>query len=103
MRRNFLVPVPRVESLEALNAQLEARCRERQAARLRRHEETIAERLERDRSAFLALPPTPYDACDRRPSRVTSLSLVRYKANDYSVPVAYGHREVLIAAMSTGW
>src|SRR3712207_8734511 len=27
-RRNFLVPVPQVESLAALNAQLEARCRE---------------------------------------------------------------------------
>ena len=36
------------------------------------------------------------DACDKRPGRVSSLSLVRYKGNDYSVPVAYGHREVLI-------
>jgi hypothetical protein len=27
---------------------------------------------------------------------VTSLSLVRYRNNDYSVPTAYGHREVLI-------
>jgi len=27
---------------------------------------------------------------------VSSLSLVRYKTNDYSVPVAYGHREVWI-------
>ena len=35
-------------------------------------------------------------ACDKRPGRVSSLSLVRYKGNDYSVPVAYGHREVLI-------
>jgi transposase len=96
MRRNFLVPIPRVESIEVLNAQLEMRCRERQAAKLRGHEETIGERLERDRAALLSWPATPYDACDRRPGRVTSLSLVRYKANDYSVPVAYGHREVLI-------
>ena len=29
-----------------------------------------------------------------RSSRVSSLSLVRYCTNDYSVPVAYGHREV---------
>ena len=27
---------------------------------------------------------------------MTSLSLVRYKTNDYSVPVAYGHRDVWI-------
>ena len=29
-------------------------------------------------------------------SRVSSLSLVRYRTNDYSVPVAYGHRDVLV-------
>ena len=27
---------------------------------------------------------------------MSSLSLVRYRTNDYSVPVAYGHRDVLI-------
>ena len=44
----------------------------------------------------MALPSAPYDACDKCPGSVSSLSLVRYKANDYSVPVAYGHREVLV-------
>jgi hypothetical protein len=96
IRRNFLVPVPHVESLEALNEDLAARCRRRLDDRLRRHAETIGERLARDRGAFLAMPSSAYDACDRRPGRVSSLSLVRYKSNDYSVPVAYGHREVLI-------
>ena len=51
--------------------------------------ETIAERFERDRDALLPLPPVPYDACDTRTTRVTSLSLVRYRRNDYSVPTAY--------------
>jgi hypothetical protein len=95
-RRNFMVPIPRFESFEALNAHLEARCRDRLAARLRGHGETIGERLERDLRTFLSLPPSPYDACDKRPGRVSSLCLVRYRGNDYSVPVAYGHREVLI-------
>src|SRR5918999_1482196 len=95
-RRNFLVPVPRVEGFAALNAQLEARCRERQGARLRGHDETIGERLARDRAALLPLPAAPYEACETRGARVSSLSLVRYRGNDYSVPVAYGHREVLV-------
>jgi transposase len=95
-RRNFLVPVPQIESLAALNAQLEVRCRERQGARLRGQEESIGERLVRDRAAMLPLPATPYEACERRSARVSSLSLVRYHGNDYSVPVAYGHREVLV-------
>ena len=32
----------------------------------------------------------------RHAPRVTSLSLVRYRRNDYSVPTAYGHREVVV-------
>ena len=95
-RRNFMVPMPHAESFEALNVRLEEHCRRRMSDRLRRHAETIGERLVRDHAAFLSLMPPPYDACDRRPGRVNSLSLVRYKGNDYSVPVAYGHREVLI-------
>ena len=95
-RRNFLVPVPRVESFEALNAHLEQRCLERMDATLRGHTETIGQRMERDLDALLPLPAVPYDAGDKQPSRVSSLSLVRYRTNDYSVPVAYGHRDVLV-------
>ena len=95
-RRNFLVPIPRFESFEALNAHLEQCCHERMGQKLRGHTETIAERLERDRAALLPLPGAPYDACEKVGTRVSSLSLVRYRHNDYSVPVAYGHREVLV-------
>jgi hypothetical protein len=49
------------------------------------------------------LAQAPYDACEKRAARVNSLSLVRYRGNDYSVPTAYGHREVLMRAMSTRW
>jgi transposase len=96
IRRNYLVPVPHVESFAVLNTRLEDHCRRRQDDRLRRHSETIGERLARDVAAFLAPPAVSYEPCDRRPGRVSSLSLVRYKGNDYSVPVAYGYREVLI-------
>ena len=96
MRRNFLVPVPSFESFDALNAYLERRCLERMEARLRGHSETIGQRMERDLEALLPLPAVPYDACDKQAGRVSSLSLVRYRTNDYSVPVAYGHRDVLV-------
>ena len=42
------------------------------------------------------LPPVPYDACDQRSTRVTSLSLVRDRRNDSSVPTASGHRAVVV-------
>jgi transposase len=95
-RRNFLVPVPRCASWQELNAQLVEQCRKRRERRLRGHEQTIGERFQKDAEALLALPPVPYEACEKRTTRVTSLSLVRYRNNDYSVPTAYGHREVLI-------
>ena len=95
-RRNFFVPVPRVASWDALNADLARQCRARRGQRLRRHTETIGERFARDRAALLPLPPVPYEACDTRPTRVTSLSLVRDRRNDYSVPTAYGHRDVVV-------
>lgn len=96
IRRNYLVPMPRAVSLAALNATLINNCRIRLGDRLRGHSETIGERLVRDLAAFNGLPATPYDACEKMPGRVSSLSLVRYRSTDYSVPTAYGHRDVLI-------
>ena len=96
VRRNFLVPMPEFDSFDDLNTHLEERCLDRMEAKPRGHSETIGERMERDLDALLSLPPAPYDASDTHTTRVSSLSLVRYRTNDYSVPVAYGHREVLV-------
>jgi len=95
-RRNFLVPVPRVGSWEELNAHLLEQCGKRRERRLRAQDETIAERFERDRAVLLPLPEAAYEACEKRTARVSSLSLVRYRGNDYSVPTEYGHRDVLV-------
>ena len=96
LRRNFLVPVPSFESFEALNAHLERRCLARMDARLRGHAESIGQRLERDLEALRPRPEAPYDACDQPAGRVSSLSLVRYRTNDYSAPVAYGHWDGMV-------
>jgi len=96
IRRNYLVPLPHAASFDALNEDLLAACRHRLDDRLRGHDETIGERMARDLAAFHDLPPTPYDACEKQAGRVSSLSLVRYRGTDYSVPTAYGHREVVV-------
>ena len=95
-RRNFMVPIPRVSSWDELNVHLAAQCRARRERRLRGHAETIGERFERDREAFLPLPGSPYEACEKVATRVSSLALVRYRGNDYSAPTSYGHRDVLV-------
>ena len=95
IRRNYLVPMPRTASFAALNAKLLDDCRRRLGDRLRGHAETIGERLARDLGG---LPPcrNALRRLREEDGRVSSLSLVRYRGTDYSVPTAYGHREVLI-------
>ena len=95
-RRNFMVPIPRFATWDAFNAYLEEQCRRRQADVLRGQSEPIGQRLARDLAAMSELPATPFDACEQTTGRVSSQALVRYKTNDYSVPVAYGHRDVWI-------
>ena len=97
-RRNFMVPIPRAASWEVLNEQLVRDAMARRAQRLRGHKETIGERFERDRAVLLPLPAARFEACDKATVRVSSISLVRYRTNDYSVPTQYGHRQVLLKA-----
>ena len=91
-----MVPIPHASSWEDLNAHLEADCWKRRERRLRGHTETIGERFERDYAVLLPLPAAPYEACEKISARVSSLSLVRYRTNDYSVPTEYGHRQVWV-------
>ena len=95
VRRNVMTPLPVADSFDALNARFLHGCTRRGEAILRGHTNSIAERMRVDVASFMPLPPAPYDACHKVATRVSSLSLVRYGNNDYSVPTRYGHQEVL--------
>jgi transposase len=95
-QRTILTPIPQAADWDALNAQVRERCRRRQDESVRGQPGTIRERLIADVAAFLPLPAAPFDCCRIVPSRVSSQSLVRLLTNDYSVPVAFGHRAVLV-------
>lgn len=97
-RRNFMVPIPCFPDWPSFNLWLEEQCRKRQDDCLRGSSGSIGERLSGDLAAMQALPASRFEACDVQNGQVTSTSLVRYKNNDYSVPVAYGHRAVIIKA-----
>ena len=93
-RGNLVTPVPEAAHFDALNAMLAACCRARQSDCAGWHAATIGERLAADRAALRELPAVPLELCEKRAGRVSSTSLVRDRHNDYSVPTAYGFRNV---------
>jgi transposase len=95
-RRNFLVPVPKVDRLEALNCQLSTHCREDLDRRLRGQCATKAQRLEEERPALLTLPKQAFEARRVASAKVDSQALVRFDSNSYSVPTEYAHQGVTV-------
>jgi transposase len=96
-RRNFMVPVPEIVSgLDHLNAQLLEQCHTDMERRLRGQDGTKAELLKEDQAAFRLLPSAPFEGCRKLSTASNSLSLVRFDRNDYSVPVEYAHRMVVV-------
>lgn len=61
-RRNFLVPVPSVQDLQAFNAELLQRCAQDHQRAHYRKERLIAELFAEDQEKLLSLPRIPFDA-----------------------------------------
>jgi transposase len=96
VRQSVFVPVPDASDLDRLNADLETWCREDLQRRMRGRSGTKEVRLADDQAVFLPLPAAPLDACRKKPTTVSSLSLVRFDNNEYSVPVHRAHDPVVI-------
>jgi hypothetical protein len=94
-RLNFFVPVPQVRDFTELNARLRQQCVDDRERRLRGQAGTKAELLQGDQAAFLSLPVTAFAACKQMSTTASSLSLVRFDTNDYSVPVRWAHHPVV--------
>jgi len=97
-RRNFLVPVPQVETLAELNAELRSRCAADLDRQLRGKPASKRQLLAEDRRAFLDLPRQPFDARRVTQAAANALSLVRFDDNSYSVPVQHAHRPITVVA-----
>lgn len=87
-RRNYLVPLPQVESLEALNEELIRRLRKDLERKLRGKSAAKEELLAEEQPHFLPIPEQELEARRVDTAKASSLSLVRFDGNDYSVPTA---------------
>jgi len=88
--------IPGADSFDAMNARFLEQCVDRRQAVLRGHSQSINERLTTDLAAFMPLPAVPFDPCHIVTGRASSMSPVRYRTNDYLVPTAHAHQEVVI-------
>ncbi len=96
-RRNFMVPVPRVASLEELNKQLLNDCLNyRNTHKVESRTSTVKEAYEEEWYALKQVPLYRYDTSRTTTPTVGDYATVRFDKNNYSVPVKY-LRKTLIA------
>jgi transposase len=95
-RRNFLVPIPRVETLEELNAHLLAECDAYGDHRIAGRDKTVKESFEEEKEHLLSLPRIPFSNLDTASAKVDKYATVMVDKNRYSVPTRYGGLRVRV-------
>lgn len=96
--RNLLTPVPRVESLEELNAHLRERAQAYLEQTQARQQESVGKRLEHERPHLLPLPQHPPQCCRIVSLKADKSALVQFETNRYSVPSEYAYTTVWLKA-----
>jgi hypothetical protein len=99
-RRDFLVPIPQVDSFQELNAHLRQKCLEEMNRRVDRQPTTIGEAFEIERPLLMPLPKGEYPCCVTRPVKANGYSQVTYETNRYSVPTSYAGRSLVLRAFA---
>jgi len=97
-RRNYMVPIPEVDSFQELNDLLRQRCLAEAGRRLRGETQTIGEMWEQERPDLLPLPAHPFPCCRTVSVRPNRLSMVTFQTNRYSVPVESDATSLLLRA-----
>ncbi len=98
-QRTYLTPVPEVTSLAGdLAPRLEADCQRDLLKVDDRQALSRGQLLEKERRAFVPLPPARFSACREEPTRVNKQLLVRFDGNDYSAPTEHAHRPCVARA-----
>lgn len=98
VRRNFLVPIPVVDSFAALNAHLLATCEEERARTVHGEEQPIGVRWQQERPALRPHPAHDLPCCVTVQATRTPYSQVIFETNRYSVPVDRGASQLTLRA-----
>jgi transposase len=97
-RRNFMVPIPRVDSFAALNDLLLARCQADDRRTVDGQERTIGQMWAEERPHLRSLPERDYDGCVVRSVTLNGYSQVAFETNRYSVPADKARKNLVLKA-----
>ncbi|RNC62904.1 MAG: hypothetical protein AWM53_01830 [Candidatus Dichloromethanomonas elyunquensis] len=95
-RRNILVPIPRVETIDELNEEILRRCLKYRNHQIKDKNQRVGEMALTTKTRLTALPRYRFDPSRSIIARVSDFSTVRYSHNQYSVPVKYAGKEVSV-------
>lgn len=98
VRRNFLVPLPEVDSFEALNAHLLAACQKEDQRTVDRQPQAIGQMWEAERPKLKPLPEHAFVCCVTRPVTLNTYCQVEFETNRYSVPADAAYRQLVLRA-----
>src|SRR5690606_1310208 len=98
VRRNVLVPVPRVDNLKQLNEILETACLKYRKHKIQGRDQTVGQQFAADKHALNPLPAFVFDTSQSLTARVADNSLIRFQRNQYSVPVHLVGKSVSLKA-----
>ena len=101
-RRNRLVPVPEVESIEALNAMIDQWDEQDEGRRIGSRARTVGEFLAAERPLLRPLPDEPFETGLWLSPRVDRFAQVTVRSNRYSVPVRLIGRPVRVLLHASG-
>ena len=97
-RRNWMVPVPKFDSIDALNAYILGKCEEDEQRTVDGENESIGESWEREKPLLLEAPTRPFDPGVRKGVLVDRYQTVELGTNRYSVPSIYVGKPLWIRA-----
>lgn len=93
-RRNYMVPVPQAESLQALNERLLEECVVYGEHRMATREQSVNELYEAEKSHLIVLPEVAFSNIEICSPKVGKYATAIVDKNHYSVPTRYTHVKV---------
>lgn len=94
VRRNYLVPIPKAQTIEELNEQVLRDCLAYGDHRMQGRDRTVKELFEEEKKHLLPLPDHPFSNIQIIEGRVNHYSTVILDKNRYSVPTDYAGLKV---------